>query len=159
MNDREIYDDLVTTLHDDVLVYSTMILWLRQEQLPGFPNQAILSGLTSQRFGLVRDIARLTCLSCFTIHSCLTRSLRFRICHRRCIPHVLTQEQKLNQVRDSQVLLKMLQAQQRRSWHDIVTLDDLWFYLNTDHERIWLAPGETDPIESVHHPHQSESAE
>jgi hypothetical protein len=31
-----------------------------------------------------------------------------------------------------------------RSWHDIVTLDESWFYLNTTHERIWLAPGDTE---------------
>jgi hypothetical protein len=30
----------------------------------------------------------------------------------------------------------------QRSWHDIVTLDESWFYinLNTDHELIWLQP-------------------
>jgi hypothetical protein len=38
--------------------------------------------------------------------------------------------------------MKMLQAQQTRSWHDIVTLDESWFDLSTDHERIWLAPEE-----------------
>jgi histone-lysine N-methyltransferase SETMAR len=34
----------------------------------------------------------------------------------------------------------MLERQKQRSWHDIVTLDESWFYLNlnTDHELIWL---------------------
>jgi hypothetical protein len=36
----------------------------------------------------------------------------------------------------------MLQAQSKRSWHDIVTLDESRFYPNTDHEQIWLALGE-----------------
>jgi hypothetical protein len=36
----------------------------------------------------------------------------------------------------------MLERQKQRSWHDIVTLDESWFYLNlnTDHELIWLQP-------------------
>jgi hypothetical protein len=48
----------------------------------------------------------------------------------------------------SQELLPMLEWQKQQSWHDIVTLDESWFYLNlnlnlnlnTDHELIWLQP-------------------
>jgi hypothetical protein len=32
----------------------------------------------------------------------------------------------------------MLELQERRSWHDIVTLDKSWFYLHTDHKLIWV---------------------
>jgi hypothetical protein len=31
----------------------------------------------------------------------------------------------------------MLERQERRSWHDIVTLDESWLYLHRDHELIW----------------------
>jgi hypothetical protein len=31
----------------------------------------------------------------------------------------------------------MLERQERRSWHDSVTLDESWFYVRTDHELIW----------------------
>jgi hypothetical protein len=44
----------------------------------------------------------------------------------------------------------MLQTQQRRSWHDIVTLGESWFDLSTDHERRWLAPGEASPDQERH---------
>jgi histone-lysine N-methyltransferase SETMAR len=44
----------------------------------------------------------------------------------------------------------MLQAQQKRSWDDIVTLDKSWFYLSIGPERIWLAPGETPPDRERH---------
>jgi hypothetical protein len=40
----------------------------------------------------------------------------------------------------SQELLPMLEPQKQRSWHDIVTLDESLFYLNTDLEFIWLQP-------------------
>jgi hypothetical protein len=165
MNGREISDTLVATLPNDAPGYSTVARWLRQERLPRFSepdhdliddpqvgetDQAILSALAIQPFGSVRDIARLTCRSCFTVHSYFARSLRFRVHHHRWIPHVLALEQKLNRVRDSQMLLKLLQAQQKRSWHDIVTLDKSRFYLSTDHERIWLAPGESPPDRERH---------
>jgi histone-lysine N-methyltransferase SETMAR len=34
----------------------------------------------------------------------------------------------------------MLREQQTRAWHDIVTLDESWFYYITAHELIWLPP-------------------
>jgi predicted cupin superfamily sugar epimerase len=40
----------------------------------------------------------------------------------------------------SKFLLTILREQQTRAWHDIVTLDELWFYYVTDHELIWLPP-------------------
>jgi hypothetical protein len=84
MNAGEFDDHLVTTLPEDAPTYSTVTLWLRQERIPrpsepgddltGDPqvdetDQAILSALTIQRFESVRDIARLTCRSCSTVHS------------------------------------------------------------------------------------------
>jgi hypothetical protein len=35
--------------------------------------------------------------------------------------------------------------QQGIYWHDIVTLDEPWFYLNTDHELIWVQADEKGP--------------
>jgi hypothetical protein len=35
----------------------------------------------------------------------------------------------------------MLQHQKDRARHDIVTLDEFWFYFTTDHEQIWLPQG------------------
>jgi hypothetical protein len=32
----------------------------------------------------------------------------------------------------------MLEVQRDRTWHDIVTLDEFWFYLSMDHEFVWL---------------------
>jgi histone-lysine N-methyltransferase SETMAR len=51
--------------------------------------------------------------------------------------------------------LRVLQRQQSRSWHDIVTLDEFWFYLHTDHEFIWLQADEEVP-ERERHTIQSE---
>jgi hypothetical protein len=35
----------------------------------------------------------------------------------------------------------MLQHQKDRAWHDIIALDEFWFYLTIDYERIWLPVG------------------
>jgi hypothetical protein len=98
MNGREIYSTLVTTLLKDALTYFAVTLLLCQERLPCFSepghdvtddplvdetDQAILSALTIQPFGSVRDIARLTCLSSSTVQLHLTRSLWFRVRHLR----------------------------------------------------------------------------
>jgi histone-lysine N-methyltransferase SETMAR len=39
----------------------------------------------------------------------------------------------------------MLRHQKDRVWHDIITLDESWFYFTTDHERIWLLEGTEAP--------------
>jgi hypothetical protein len=42
----------------------------------------------------------------------------------------------------SRELLSMLYQEETRDWHNVITLDESWFYLCTDHELIWFAPGE-----------------
>jgi hypothetical protein len=39
----------------------------------------------------------------------------------------------------------MLEVRRDRTWHEIVTFDESWFYLSTDHELIWLPQDETVP--------------
>jgi hypothetical protein len=48
----------------------------------------------------------------------------------------------------SRGLLRMLQIQRNRAWHDIVTIDESWFYLSTDYEFIWLPRDEKFPNKS-----------
>jgi hypothetical protein len=39
----------------------------------------------------------------------------------------------------------MLELQRDRAWHNIVTLDESWFYLSTDYELVWLPRDEKVP--------------
>jgi hypothetical protein len=39
-------------------------------------------------------------------------------------------------------LLQVLSVQSMRQWHDIVTLDESWIYLFSEHDLMWIAPGE-----------------
>jgi hypothetical protein len=109
-----------------------------------------LSALEVQPFGSVRDIARLTCLAHSTVHWHLTRSLGFLVCHLRWIPDGLPEAQNRIRVSNSEQLLAILQEQHGSSWRDLVMLDESWCSRRTDHERIWLAPGETPPDRERH---------
>jgi hypothetical protein len=42
----------------------------------------------------------------------------------------------------------MLEVQRDRTWHDIVTLDESWFYLSTNYEFVWLPRNEKFPKEN-----------
>jgi hypothetical protein len=165
MNAREIHSDLVATLSTKVLSYSTMTRWLREVQLEQSSetavdftedaevdeiDEAILSALEVQPFVSVRGIARLIRLARSTVHLHLTRSLGFLLRYLHWIPHILTEEQKRIRVSNLEQLLAILHEQQGSSWRDLVTFDESWFYLHTDHERIWLAPGETPPDRERH---------
>jgi hypothetical protein len=165
MNAREIHSDLVSTLGTKPLGYSSVTHWLREAQVDQFSetavdftqdaevdeiDEAILSVLKVQPFDSVCDIPRLTRLARSTVHWHLTRSLGFMVCHLRWIPDVLPEAQNRIRVSNSKQLLAILQEQQGSSWRELVLLDESWFYLHTDHERIWLAPGETPPDRERH---------
>jgi hypothetical protein len=97
-------------------------------------------------FLFVRDLSRRICLPRSTVHPhrnrYLTQSLRFTVRHLRWVPHVLTAEQKQNQVQMVIELLQVLSVQSTPQWHDIVTLDESWIYLFSEHDLMWTAPGE-----------------
>jgi hypothetical protein len=39
-------------------------------------------------------------------------------------------------------LLQVLSVHSTRQWHGIVTLDEVWIYLFSEHDLMWTAPGE-----------------
>jgi histone-lysine N-methyltransferase SETMAR len=166
----DIYGGMTATLGPDAIGYSTITRYLRETRFSPSTqttpvtnaetdlddcDRAILWALDEQPFASIRQIARLTHLPRSTVHRRLTRSLGFLVHHLRWVPHLWSQSQKENRARLSRELLTILQQQQQRSWHDIVTLDESWFYLNTDHELIWLQPDAEIP-ERERHTVQSE---
>lgn len=157
---KAISDDLVATLGPDAKSYATVTRFLREakfpspnplatfsEETPGYDDssEAILLALSEQPFASIRQLSRLTHLPPTTVYRRLTQSLGFHVRHLRWIPHRLSHSQKSDRVELSRQLLSMLEIQQVRSWHDIVTLDESWFYLCTDHEMIWLQSDEKVP--------------
>jgi hypothetical protein len=89
----------------------------------------------------VRDLSRLTRILRILMHWWLTISLDSTVCYLRWVLHILSNAQKRTRAHMSGELLQLLQVQEARTWHDVVTLDESWFYLSTDHELIWLPAG------------------
>jgi hypothetical protein len=158
-----IHDDLVRTLAKDVVIYSTVTKYARSAQFssrkeaipPEAPDverspidEAVLTALDEFpfpfSFSSVRKLWRRICLPRSTVHrhGHIMQSLRFTVRHFRWVPHVLTAGQKQIRVLMAIKLLQVLSVQSTRQWHDIVTLDESWIYLFSDHDLMWIAPGE-----------------
>jgi hypothetical protein len=144
---QTIHDDLIATLSNKALAHSTVTIHNRQSPFkprrmftsPHFDDsdRAVLATLEEKSFSSVRKLARATHLQFITVHKRLTNSLGFVLCHLRWVPHILSSPQKLQPVDLSSSLVWTLEVQERRAWHDIVTLDGSWFYDSTDYESIW----------------------
>jgi hypothetical protein len=96
----------------------------------------------------VRQLSRLTDIPSTTVYRRFTQSLGFAALHLRWVPHALSDAQKGERVNLSRQLLRMLEVQRDRAWHDIVTLDEFWFYLSTDYEFVCLPRNEKFPKEN-----------
>jgi hypothetical protein len=57
------------------------------------------------------------------------------------MPHFLMAEQKQIRVQMAIELLQVLSVQSTREWHDIVTLDESWIDLFSEHDLMWTTPG------------------
>jgi hypothetical protein len=80
-----------------------------------------------------------------TVYHRLTGPLSFRVRHLQWVPHFLSDAQEAIRVENSQSLLRTLQDQQDRVWHNVVTMDESWFDDTTDHESIWFPADEKVP--------------
>jgi hypothetical protein len=69
-------------------------------------------------------------------------------------PPLLTAEQKHIRVQMAIELLQVLSVQSTRQWHDIVTLDESWIYLFSEHDLMWTTSGEI-VVDMERHPVQS----
>jgi hypothetical protein len=132
----------VRMVGENAVAYSTVTKYVHNEKFhpkndgppsqpmtvePGPIDQAILTALADEPFSSVRELSRLTCLPRSTVHRHLTDSLHFRIQHLRWIPHLLNPEQKQIREKMAGELLRVLSVQGARQWHNMVTLDELWF--------------------------------
>jgi histone-lysine N-methyltransferase SETMAR len=162
---RSIHQDLVARSWGDAMAYSTVARYIHdahcspssQTAAPiAVPSglddsdEAILSVLDENPFASVRQLSRLTHIPATTVYPRLTESLGFTARHLGWVPHALSEEQMAQRVELSRELLRILQVQHDRAWHYIVTLDELWLYLSTDHELIWLPHGEKVPERERH---------
>jgi hypothetical protein len=156
-----ISDDLVRTPGKDAVAYSTVTKYARSAQFSGRKeataletpdvgrspvDEAILTALAELAFPFspVRELSRRICLPRSTMHRHwhLTQSFRFTMRYVRWVPHFLTTERKQIRAQMAIKLLQVLSVKSTGQWHDIVTLDESWIYLFSEHDLMWTAPGE-----------------
>jgi hypothetical protein len=158
-----IHDDLVRRLGKDAVAYLTVTKYAHIAQFSGRKettppeapdvehspvDEAILTALAELPFPFpfssMREFSRRICLPRSTMHRHrhLTQSLCFTVRHLRWVPHFSTAEQKQIPVQMAIELLQVLSVQSTSQWHGIVTLDELWIYLFSEHDLMWTAPGE-----------------
>jgi hypothetical protein len=111
----------------------------------GLVDEAIFAALGKSPLSPVRELFRLTCLPRSTVHRHLTQLLRFTPRHLRWVPHFLTAEQKRIRVDMASDLLRVVSGQMTHQWHVIMSLNESWVYLYSEHEMMWVSPRETVP--------------
>jgi hypothetical protein len=72
-------------------------------------------------------------------------TLDFHVRHLQWAPHRLSGSHKSKRLEPSKELVAILESAKRRIWVGIMTLHESWFYPRTEHELIWLQPGEEVP--------------
>jgi hypothetical protein len=75
---------------------------------------------------------------------------RLAVRHLWWVPHRLSDAQKSNRIELSWAFLSILKTQQGNHSDNITNLDVSWFYLNADHESIWLPPDAKGPEKELH---------
>jgi histone-lysine N-methyltransferase SETMAR len=158
LNAVEIQNDLVATLKDGAKSNSIVMHYLRKSsfsspktpQSSESPNpilnesdEAILLALSDEPFASMRQLARRTHLHPSTVYDHLRYKFGVAVRYLHWVPHLLWEADKYTRAQLSFELFEILQHQKDMTRHDIVTIDESWFYLTTDHQRIWL-PEETE---------------
>jgi hypothetical protein len=160
LNAVEIHNGLAATLKGEAKSDSTVTPYLRKPSfsspkkrqpyespapIPNELDEAVLLDVSEKPFASVRQLARKIHLHYFTVYNHITNELGFTVRCFRWVPHFLSEPNKHNRIQLSSELFEMLQHQKDREWHDIITLDEFWFYFATDHGRIWLPEGTEAP--------------
>jgi hypothetical protein len=140
LSTHAIHDDLVATLGSKAVVYSTVTRYLRESEFgtaevtldpePSSPrlddsDRVVLATLEERTFSSVPEFARASYISRATVYRRLTTSFGFGGRLLRWMPHLLSDAEKVRRVELCLSSLRMLEVQEQRAWHDVVTLNEL----------------------------------
>jgi AraC-like DNA-binding protein len=129
------HSDLIATLRNEAVACSTMTKHLCTAQLHTIKihsnpdtssphlddsDRAILAALEEKSFSSVHKLARATHLPPTTVHRRLINSLGCLFCHLRRTPHLALDAHNLHHIQLCPSVLRMLQVQEQRAWHDVV---------------------------------------
>jgi hypothetical protein len=129
-----LHNNLIATPGNEAVPHSRVTNYLPKAQfdLIKFPSnpdassphlddsdRAILATLDEKPFSSVRELARATHLPPTTVDRRLINLLEFVRRHLCWVPHLLSDAQKLQRVELSSSVLRRLQVQKSRAWHDM----------------------------------------
>jgi hypothetical protein len=135
-----IHDDLVATLGPKAVVYSRVTRYRREAKLSTAEvsldpesssphlddsDRAILAALDKKPFSSMRELARATHIPRASVYRRITKSLWFVRYPFPWVSHLLSDAQTVKHVELCLSFLRMLEVQEQRAWHDLVTLDEL----------------------------------
>jgi hypothetical protein len=159
---QDILNEFASPLGPDAIAYPIMSKCPSQWEFHAVPcchsekppntviENAIPDALEKQPFSSIRELAKLTCIPTVTVHRHLTQSLGLVVKSLRWVSHSRTNTQKAQSVTLSNRLLRKLRSIKHQEWQLIITFDELWFYLTTDYEPIWLRPDQELPKTPKH---------
>jgi hypothetical protein len=159
---RAVYNEQTVVFGADEIAYSAATKYLRQRQFssilvstPEEPattviNQIILNSIEQHPFSSIRELAPIICIPTIAVYRYLTQSLGFVVKHLRWVPQSLTPTQKTERTTLSIELLRHLWFIEHCGCQFLITLDESWFYLSTDHEQIWLRVEQQPPERPRH---------
>lgn len=100
--------------------------------------------LNLYQFASVRYMASIIQASTETIHRHLC-DMGYKNVALRWIPHQLNPSQKVNRVRVSKILLKILENSRKNGFVDIITGDESWFIYYYQYDSKWVVETDTIP--------------
>jgi DNA-binding transcriptional ArsR family regulator len=107
-----------------------------------FIDSKIMSLLEREPFHTAYSLAEAIGVSHSTVLRHLHDSFAMKNFHLRWIPHRLTEDLRQKRVSVCKEMLSILEAQNKRGFHDLVTDDESWFMLEYEHEAQWAVSRE-----------------
>lgn len=159
MSPTQIHDKLVDIFEEKALSVSTVSRTIRQlswsssndhqKNPPGRPpnpsyDRLILQELRDDETVSCRQIARSTKIPYSSVNYALHTRLHYKPVNVQYVPHILTEQNKIQRVEYCKELLPILQKCKKRNYRFIITGDESWILYFTPNGCIWLQEG--DPI-------------
>ena len=94
----------------------------------------IQSSLEDYPFSSINQLAQNIGIPKTSVYRIVTGDLGYVLKHLKWISYDLNSSQKLTRVNLSKSLLTILQQERRNNYYSIITGDESWFYLSTNHE-------------------------
>lgn len=160
---QEIHTHLKDVYGDEAMSMKSVEYWTHQFKLgrtdiddasrPGRPQEEsyrilVQVQIEKDPYITARQIAKNTDISISTVLSILTNDLGYNYRYLRWVPHILSDEMKIQRVIQSKEILRTLQTAKRSHFSNILSGDESWFLYTTYPRGRWVLAGE-DPGERL----------